>query len=109
MGTATLFRPTTSATTVGGWVSKAPCVNELFPARAARLTDIVDVPIHDRLPPVRQTALNERAVLLALGRLRHVRDGVMLSGCAFAWRGASGRGGLDRHACLAAGLTWCVS
>ena len=103
MGTATLFRPTTSATTVGGWVSKAPCVHELFPARA-------DVPIHDRLRPVRQTALNERAVLLVLGRLRHVRDGVMLSGCAFAWRGASGRGGLDRHACLAAGLTaWCVS
>ena len=55
MGTATLFRPTslqTSATTLtitGGWVSKAACVNELFPSRAARLTDIGDVSNHDGL------------------------------------------------------------
>ena len=41
MGTAALFRPTsleTSATTLdimGGWVSKAACVNELFPSQAA--------------------------------------------------------------------------
>ena len=69
MGTATLFRPTslqTSATTLdimGGWVSKSAWVNELFPSRAARLTDIRDVPNHDRMPSVRQTALNERILL----------------------------------------------